>query len=196
MKNKFNWSFLMAFGLLFTFAPTQAFAKPVAERQKNLAKREMNGYKDGSLTKKEAKVLIKKRIDIKEDIRAAKADGQMSKEERLRIKLQQEKLSSKTYKLKHNEETGNEHTHADARILNQSERINSCVENGECTAAERKKLRAEQKLIADSMENLKEDGSFSADDEALIDAQQDAASQHIRDQNTNAQVRSPSGVAK
>jgi hypothetical protein len=77
-------------------------ATPVInERQKNQKARIKEGVKSGELTKHEAKKLRKEEKEIREEKKAAKADGTVTKEERKEIRKDERKASRDIAKQKH-----------------------------------------------------------------------------------------------
>jgi hypothetical protein len=61
-----------------------------------------HGIKKGDITKFEARQLRKQQVNIKEEKRLAKADGQISKSERIFIKHEQKMASKNIQRMKHN----------------------------------------------------------------------------------------------
>jgi hypothetical protein len=75
------------------------------ERQEMQQKRINEGVKSGELTKKEAMKLERKQGAIADDIREArKSGGVVTKKEKAKIQVQQNKASEQIYKEKHDEQ--------------------------------------------------------------------------------------------
>lgn len=78
---------LLTIGMVFAFsvaASAQATPK-VDERQQNQKQRIVNGVKSGELTFKETAKLLKQQSEIRKFERKAKADGNVTVVERLRL---------------------------------------------------------------------------------------------------------------
>jgi hypothetical protein len=79
-----------------------AFAEESPEqRQRNQQERIDQGVRSGQLTDREANRLEAQHQKINRDIKAAKADGEMTPGERAKIEREQNRLSKRIYKQKH-----------------------------------------------------------------------------------------------
>jgi hypothetical protein len=85
-------------GALFSTADAQT----VRQKGKNERHRIAQGVKSGELTKTEAKNLANGQKEIHQDVKEAKADGVVTKEEKKEIKQDQRQQSRKIYRKKHN----------------------------------------------------------------------------------------------
>lgn len=86
-------------GALFTTANAQQTIKQKGRHERH---RIAQGVKSGELTKAEAVNLAKGQKEIREDVKAAKADGVVTRAERKDIKKDQRQESRKIYRKKHN----------------------------------------------------------------------------------------------
>ncbi|MFH1760266.1 MAG: hypothetical protein ABIA63_04120 [bacterium] len=78
--------------------------KEVNVRQKNQRKRIMQGVKSGELTRDETKGLIGQQRKINRAEHRAKADGKLTKKERIALDKAQDRTSKAIYKQKHDDE--------------------------------------------------------------------------------------------
>jgi uncharacterized membrane protein YebE (DUF533 family) len=81
---------------------TSANAQTIKQKGKNERHRIAQGVKSGELTKSETKNLVQGQKEIHQDVKAAKADGVVTKDERKEIKQDQRQESRKIYRKKHN----------------------------------------------------------------------------------------------
>lgn len=79
-----------------------ANAQTIKQKGKHERHRIAKGVKSGELTKKETKNLAEGQKEIHQEVKAAKADGVVTKEERKDIKQDQRQESRKIYRKKHN----------------------------------------------------------------------------------------------
>jgi hypothetical protein len=91
--------FLLA-TLLFCMATINA--QTVRKTAKNQRHRIVQGVKSGELTKAETVNLVKQQKEIHQDVKDAKADGVVTKDERRDIKKDQNKASRTIARKKHN----------------------------------------------------------------------------------------------
>lgn len=87
----------LVFGALFNPADAQ-----VKKQARNQHQRIKQGVKSGELTKRETVNLAKDQREIRQDVRAAKADGKVTGAERKEIRQDQRQASRKIYRKKHN----------------------------------------------------------------------------------------------
>lgn len=81
---------------------SSADAQTVRQKSRNERHRIAQGVKSGELTKTEAKNLARGQKEIHQDVKEAKADGVVTKQERKEIKQDQRQESRKIYRKKHN----------------------------------------------------------------------------------------------
>lgn len=84
-------------GAFFTSATAQV--KPSTKSQHHRIKQ---GVKSGELTKAETKNLVKDQREIRQEVKAAKADGTVTGAERKDIRQDKRQASRKIYRKKHN----------------------------------------------------------------------------------------------
>ncbi len=89
-------------GAIFNTADAQ-----VKQHAKNEHHRIKQGVKSGELTKKETKNLVHGQKEIHQDVKAAKADGVVTKDERKDIRQDQRQESRKIFRKKHNKRDRN-----------------------------------------------------------------------------------------
>lgn len=100
-KNVISAACLLA---LITIASTgfaQTKTPVVKERQENQQKRIAAGVKDGELTAKETEHLEAREAKIQSDKKAAKADGVVTRQERAKLRREQNRTSRAIYRQKH-----------------------------------------------------------------------------------------------
>jgi uncharacterized membrane protein YebE (DUF533 family) len=85
-------------GAIFNSADAQV----VKQRAQNQHHRIKQGVKSGELTKKETVNLAKDQKEIRNEVKDAKSDGVVTKDERKDIKQDQRQASRKIYRKKHN----------------------------------------------------------------------------------------------
>jgi hypothetical protein len=95
-------TFLAATIILGAFFTTASAQQTIKEKGKHERKRIAHGVKNGELTKAETANLVKGQKEIHQEVKAAKADGTVTKEERKDIKQDQRQQSRKIYRKKHN----------------------------------------------------------------------------------------------
>ncbi len=100
-KNLF--SVLTAFALLSAFnsASAQTATPGITARQHNEQARIRQGVRSGELTPAEAARLRGREADIRQDKRAAKADGVVTRDERHEIRKDENQASRAIYRQKH-----------------------------------------------------------------------------------------------
>lgn len=86
-------------GALFTTANAQQTIKQKGRHERH---RIAQGVKSGELTRAETANLVKGQKEIRQDVKAAKADGVVTRAERKDIKQDQRQESRKIYRKKHN----------------------------------------------------------------------------------------------
>ena len=101
MKKSIKLAGLIIFSLISLNVSAQSEKKTVKEKQVNQSERLSEGTKNGSLTDKEAARLYNEQVQIQEQKKAAKADGNYTRDERKDIKKDQKRASRHIYKNKH-----------------------------------------------------------------------------------------------
>jgi hypothetical protein len=91
--------FIAAFGIMI-IAATSVNAQTTANRSDKIKINQ--GVKSGELTKKETVRLARQQKDISQDVKSAKADGVVTREERKNIKKEKRKADRTIYRKKHN----------------------------------------------------------------------------------------------
>lgn len=96
-------TFLAAAVLLGAFVTTSVSAQQtVRQKGRHERHRIAQGVKSGELTKAETANLVKGQKEIHQEVKAAKADGVVTRDERKDIKQDQRQQSRKIYRKKHN----------------------------------------------------------------------------------------------
>ncbi len=93
--------FLSIAAILFGMSINSADAQ-VKHRAQNQKHRIKQGVKSGELTKKETKNIIADEKEIRQDVKLAKADGNVTAAEKKIILREQRKASREIYRKKHN----------------------------------------------------------------------------------------------
>jgi uncharacterized membrane protein YebE (DUF533 family) len=88
--------------ILGAFFSTASAQQTIKQKGRHERHRIAQGVKSGELTKAETKNLVNGQKEIHQDVKAAKADGVVTKEERKDIKKDQRQESRKIYRKKHN----------------------------------------------------------------------------------------------
>jgi uncharacterized membrane protein YebE (DUF533 family) len=88
--------------VLGAFFSTASAQQTIREKNRHERRRIAQGVKSGELTKAETKNLVQGQKEIHQDVKEAKADGVVTKEERKDIKQDQRQESRKIYRKKHN----------------------------------------------------------------------------------------------
>jgi hypothetical protein len=91
--------FIAAFGIMI-IAATNVNAQATANRGDKIKIKQ--GVKSGELTKKETVRLARQQKDIRQDVKSAKADGVVTREERKNIKREKRRADRTIYRKKHN----------------------------------------------------------------------------------------------
>lgn len=102
MKMKLLLAAIVAFCFTISSADAQA-----GKRARNQHQRIKQGVQSGELTKAEAVNLRTDQKDIRQDVKEAKADGVVTRDERKEVKQEQRQESRKIFRKKHNMRTRN-----------------------------------------------------------------------------------------
>lgn len=88
---------------LFAQTPGSGNRTPVVrKRQHNQQQRIRQGVRSGELTRRETRTLEHQQREIQQDKKEAKADGTVTKEERIDLQKEQNQASRSIYRKKHN----------------------------------------------------------------------------------------------
>jgi hypothetical protein len=93
---------LLATAAIFSFTICTADAQ-IVKRAKNQHQRIKQGVQSGELTKAEAANLRTDQKEIRQEVKDAKADGVITKDERKDVRQNQRQESRKIFRKKHNE---------------------------------------------------------------------------------------------
>ena len=93
--------FLLATALLFSLATTNADAQ-VRKTARHQHVRIKQGVRSGELTRAETRNLAHDQREIRQEVKTAKADGVVSRDERKDIRQDQRQASRKIFRKKHN----------------------------------------------------------------------------------------------
>lgn len=96
-----NKKFLLATAIICALGINSADAQ-IKKSARNQHGRIKQGVKSGELTKAEAVNLRQDQKEIRQDVKLAKADGQVTGEEKKIIRKEQRQASHKIYRKKHN----------------------------------------------------------------------------------------------
>jgi uncharacterized membrane protein YebE (DUF533 family) len=97
MKRKLLTAFI-----LFSLIAAGSHAQTIRQKERIQRARIKQGVRSGELTRAEAINLARDQKEIRQDVKEARADGVVTKEERKEIKQEQRQASRKIYRKKHN----------------------------------------------------------------------------------------------
>ena len=100
-KNFISAGLLFAFVTIASAGFAQTKTPVIKERQENQQKRIAEGVKSGELTAKETKHLEGREVKIQKDKKEAKADGVVTKQERAKLRREENRTSRAIYRQKH-----------------------------------------------------------------------------------------------
>ena len=100
-KNFISAGLLFAFVTIASAGFEQTKTPVIKERQENQQKRIAEGVKSGELTAKETKHLEGREVKIQKDKKEAKADGVVTKQERAKLRREENRTSRSIYRQKH-----------------------------------------------------------------------------------------------
>ena len=100
-KNFIAAGLLLAFVSVASAGFAQTKTPVVKERQENQQQRIAEGVKDGELTANETKHLEGREVKIQHDKKEAKADGVVTRKERVKLHREQNRASRAIYRQKH-----------------------------------------------------------------------------------------------
>ncbi len=92
---------IISASFLLLFAATTVNAQTVNAKRSDRAKVKQ-GIRSGELTKVETASILKSEKEIRQDKKAARADGKITRRERKEIRRDKKKADAKIYRLKHN----------------------------------------------------------------------------------------------
>jgi hypothetical protein len=101
MKRAAAITALLAFTALLFAQP--AFAGIVGKRQLKQEKRIAQGIRSGELTRGETRQILRQQHRIQRHKRLARADGELTRKEKARLEMHQDRASANIYRLKHND---------------------------------------------------------------------------------------------
>jgi hypothetical protein len=93
---------LLAVVILLGAVINSADAQTVRQHSKNQRHRIAQGVKSGELTRAESRNVVKDQKEVHQEVKAAKADAVITRNERKDIKQDQRQNSRKIYRKKHN----------------------------------------------------------------------------------------------
>ena len=96
-----NSKLLLATAIVFALGISNADAQ-VRKTARHQHTRIKHGVKNGELTKAETRNLVKVQREIRQDVKSAKSDGVVTREEKKDIRQDQRQASRKIYRKKHN----------------------------------------------------------------------------------------------
>lgn len=100
-KNFISAGLLVAFVTIASASFAQTKTPVIKERQENQQKRIAEGVKSGELTAKETEHLEGREAKIQADKKAAKADGVVTRQERAKLRREENRTSRAIYRQKH-----------------------------------------------------------------------------------------------
>jgi hypothetical protein len=166
----------------------------IADRKTDQQNRIANGIQDGQLTPGESKTLETKEAGINKEASTMRADdnGHLTAADRSKINRQQNHVSNQIYDDKHNAATdhfGN--SEVGTRQQLQQDRIAQGVKSGQLTAGETAKLENQQQGVNREVKGMRQanGGTLTPGDKAVVNHQQNRASNNIYAKKHNAKTR-------
>ena len=104
MKSKIVLAFAIVFMAGIASVAAQTATPAIKETAREERARIKQGVQTGELTKREARQLAAEQAAIRQDVKAAKADGVVTKAERKDIKQEQRQASRRIFKNKHDKQ--------------------------------------------------------------------------------------------
>ena len=163
----------------------------VNRREHNQEGRIGQGVRSGQLTKEEAQGLAATQKEIRQEEKAYKSDGVLTKDERKDLHQDLNAASKEIYSEKHDAETqpgvkpaepkplGTKDPGVNSRQANQEQRIKQGVQSGELTKREAHTLAEKEAHLAVMENRLKADGNLSAEDRARLQHRLDYLNREI-----------------
>lgn len=175
----------------------------VNRREHNQEGRIGQGVRSGQLTKEEAQGLATTQKEIRQEEKAYKSDGVLTKDERKDLHQDLNAASKEIYSEKHDTETrpgvkpaepkplGTKDPGVNSRQANQEQRIKQGVQSGELTKHEAHTLAEKEARLAAMEKRLKADGSLSAEDRTYLQRRLDFLSKDIAREKNDGQKQTP-----
>ncbi len=180
---------LFAGAILFGIGISTANAQ-VKPRVENQQDRIHQGVKSGELTKREAADVREDQKDLHQDVKLAKADGNITPGERKIISKEENQNSREIYRLKHNSRDKNTVVApVKPRVENQQDRIQQGVKSGELTKKEAADVREDHKELQQDVKLAKADGSITTGERKVIAKEENKDSREIYRLKHNAPER-------
>jgi len=168
-----------------TLASAQTTADTV-QRDVNQETRIRDGLQNGTLTTREAALLERKEAAVDRDESRALKDGKLSPRERARLAREQNRVSHDISVAEHNGVNGNPLSASSQRMqqavqrdINQEQRIDNGIKDGQLTNKEVSRLERGQAHVDAKEFRAGRDGHVSAGEAASIDKAQDKQSARI-----------------
>lgn len=179
----------------------------VNQRQENQRDRIQQGIRSGQLTKDEVTSLKAEEKSIRQEEKAYKSDGVLTKDERKDLHQDLNQASKDIYAEKHDGDTqpgvkpaepkplGTKDPGVNQRQSNQEQRIKEGVQSGELTRHEAHTLAEKEAHLAMMEKRLKSDGSLSAEDRARLQRRLDFLSKEIAREKHDGQTKPSTGTS-
>lgn len=170
----------------------------VNQRQHHQQQRIQQGVQSGELTRGETRRLETEQRGIRQEERAYKADGQLTRTEREDLHRDQNHASRDIYRQKHDvqdrpstagRDPGVNEPHRNQRQHNQRDRIAQGVRSGSLTKDEAKGLRDEQRSIRQEERQYKSDSLLTRGERKDLRQDLNVASRSIYSEKHDAEVR-------
>lgn len=199
MKNKLMM--IMLGSVIFSTSQTVSAgtnSPGIDKKQHNQQYRILKGVTSGELTARETYRLEKQQARIHSKERRFKADGQLTRVERLKLNRNLRHTSKSIYKQKHD---GQRHTHGymplravkspriDRRQHNQARRIKQGVRSGSLTRRETRQLGKQQVRIRKQERRFKSDGKLDRRERVRLHKNLNRASRNIHRKKHDRQRR-------
>ncbi|MBU1977626.1 MAG: hypothetical protein KJ958_00500 [Gammaproteobacteria bacterium] len=167
--------------------------RSAGQRMHSQHQRIEQGVSSGQLNRREAARLNREQRQIRNEAREYRGDGVVTKAERADLRRDQNRASRHIYAEKHDSQSGTagavRDPGANARQVNQRERIQQGVRSGELTRGETRQIGAEQRNIRQEERQYKSDGVLTKVERKDLQQDLNVASKDIYNQKHDAERR-------
>lgn len=192
-------AFALAAGTSFAQSATQPPVAGDVQHNVNQQQRIENGLKSGQLSTKEAAQLEHQEAQVDKMEQKDLRNGSISPQEQAKLNAAQKQVSQDVYADKHNATTGRPDSASSQRMqadvqrdVNQQQRIENGVQNGNLTNKEVGKLERGQKHMDNAEAAAGANGRVGAGEQANIQNRENNQSGHIHNMRHNARQRASS----
>lgn len=167
----------------------QTTVSTFSERMEKQKERIEAGVRNGSLTVREGKQLMRQQRAIQNTYSNAMSDGSISTQEQAFLQSKQNLASDRIHLKRHNGVKNEMPVAADIRRLKQDNRIHNGVASGQLTPDEAVRLHQKQVQIRLEEMKAKADGNVSPEERARLNGLQTEASHEIWQEKHDAETK-------